>query len=532
MKFHKYILAFLIACSAFTACKKSTFVALNVDPTTLLTVDPKQQFLSAASHLPNDFEAYYDVYRSLMPWLQYSTSSAGNGSGFTNPSSHFNYRYGNFYGNVGVPLADIPQLISKMSASDQAARVYENNIAAIYKAYYAFYVSDINGSIPYTTAFQARYGGTLTPAYDAQQNLFDTLDAQIKKAVSVLETTPTVAQLSYGSFDPFYGGSASQWAKAGNALRLKIAMRLMKQNPTKLKAIVTEVLADVNQMTAFTDSWVLSVGASFADANGNYNPTGFLASKPVVDFMNAKADPRLRIFYRTNSHGAYVGSPTSPDTAKLPAYQALYASTTDVPFSPLQHRLFTPNYDENDGFGVGTGDGFYPVITYAEYCFIRAELGSEGVTTDDAGTWYAKGVTASIKFYDDRATKAKISTYNAVSQTEIDTYLASAGVAFNSAKAVEQIACQAYLDFYRQPSEAWAWWKRTGFPNTTSVLAWSPLTSNGTPAVLTRRASLQLSDPSDANYANQKAAYDAMATNPDFGSSAADAFGRVWWDKK
>ena len=117
--------------------------------------------------------------------MQYSTGGAGNGAGFNNPSSHFNYSYGNFYGNVGVPLADIPQLISKMSAADQAARVYENNIASIYKAYYAFYVSDINGSIPYTQAFQARYGGTLTPVYDAQQILFDTLNAQIKKAVTI-----------------------------------------------------------------------------------------------------------------------------------------------------------------------------------------------------------------------------------------------------------------------------------------------------------------------------------------------------------
>jgi hypothetical protein len=532
MKLYKYLLVLSIAGSAITSCKKATLINLNIDPTTLLTVDPKQQFLQASSHLPNDFEYYYDVYRSLMPWLQYSTGGAGNGAGFTNPSSHFNYRYGNFYGNVGVPLSDIPKLIGKMSASDQAARAYENNIATIYKAYYAFYVSDINGSIPYSQAFEARYGGTLTPVYDPQQNLFDTLDAQIKAAVAVLETSQSTTQLLYGSFDPFYAGAAIQWAKAGNALRLKIAMRLMKRDPAKLKSIATEVLADANQMSAVDDSWVLYVGASFADANGNYNPSGILACKTVVDFMQSKADPRLRMFYRTNSHGAYVGSPASPDTAKLPAYQALYLSTTDTPFSSLQHRMFTPNYNENDGFGVGTGDGFFPVLTYAEYCFLRADMGARAITTDDAGAWYAKGVTASINFYDERATKAKVSNYTAVSGAEITAYLAAPGVVFNSAKATEQIACQAYLDFYRQPSEAWAWWKRTGFPNTTSVLPWSALTSNGTPLALTRRASLSLAAPGDANYTNQKSAYDAMAADPGFGTGLGDAFGRVWWDQQ
>ena len=143
-----------------------------------------------------------------------------------------------------------------------------------------------------------------------QQVLFDTLDAQIKKAVTVLETNQPVTQLLYGTFDPFYAGVASQWAKAGNALRLKIAMRLMKRSPDKLKSIATDVLADANQMSAVGDSWVLSVGASFADAGGNYNPSGFLAAKPVVDFMKTKADPRLRMFYRPNGKGVYVGSPT------------------------------------------------------------------------------------------------------------------------------------------------------------------------------------------------------------------------------
>ena len=531
MKLHKYMVVALLAVSALGACKKSTFVALNIDPSTLLTVDPKQQFLQAATHLPNDFEYYYDVYRSLMPWMQYSTSAAGNGSGFTNPSSKFNYRYGNFYSNVGVPLADIPQLIAKMSTADQAARVYENNIATIYKAYYAFYVSDINGSIPYTQAFQARYGGTLTPTYDAQAALFDTLNVQIKKAVTALETSQSVTQILYGTYDPFYAGVATQWAKAGNALRLKIAMRLMKRDAAKLKTIATEVLADANQMSSNADSWVLSAGASFIDAGGNYNPSSFLAAKPVVDFMKAKADPRLRMFYRPNGKGQYVGSPTSPDTVKLPAYQALYLAS-DTPFSPLQHRMFTPNYNENDGAGVGTGDAFFPVITYAEYCFIRAELGARAITGDAAATWYTNGVTASINFYSDRAVKAKVTGFTPATTGEITAYLAMPGVLFDPTKAVEQIACQAYLDFYRQPSEAWAWWKRTGFPNSSSVLAWSPLTNNGTTLVLTRRASLQLAAPGDANYTNQKAAYDAMATDPDFGTGPSDAFGRVWWDKK
>jgi hypothetical protein len=282
-------------------------------------------------------------------------------------------------------------------------------------------------------------------------------------------------------------------------------------------------------MSSVDDSWVLLVGPSYADATGNWNPNGFAAAKPLVDFFLAHADPRLRIFYRPNKDGQYVGSYTNPDASHAPQNAPLYAVADTL--SLLQHRIFTPSYDEGDGNGVGNGVGFYPYLTYAEYCFIRAELGARGITSDNAGTWYTNGVTASITFYDQRATAAKITGYTAVSATEINNYLASPGIAFDATKAVDQITCQAYIDFYRQPSEAWAWWKRTGYPNTTSVLPWEPLTSNGASLTLPRRAPLTALPVTDANYANQQAAFAEMGQDPGFGSPQ-DPNGRVWWDQQ
>lgn len=529
MKLYKYLFLLSIPVALTVSCKKSEFVQANINPSTLTAVDPGAQFLYASAHFPSDFEHYYDYYRAIMPWMQYITGSGGNAPNFTLQSGNFNYRYGNFYGNVGLALADIPHLIEKMPAASQPGRVYQNAIASIFKAYYAFYVSDINGSIPYSQAFEARYGGTLTPVYDAQQQLFDSLDLQIKTAVTTLETSQSVTQVPYGTNDPFYGGNVTNWIKAGNALRLKIATRLLKVDAATLTSIATSVLADGNQMSSVGDSWVMLVGPSYADASGNFNPTGFLAAKPMVDFMNSKADPRLSVFYRPNSSNAYVGSPTDPDTCQLPFYQALYTAS-NPPFSQIQHRLWTPNF--NEGSGAGTGTGFFPVITYAEYCFIRADLAARGITQDIDSVWYNKGVTASITFYDARATAAGLTAYTPLTNPAATAYLylQVPGIAFNPAKATEQIACQAYIDFFKQPAEAWAWWKRTGFPNTTSVLAWSPLTSNGTPNVLSRRVALGTLTTADANYANQQAAFKAEAASTYWGSGPADASGRVWWD--
>ncbi|MBS1606206.1 MAG: SusD/RagB family nutrient-binding outer membrane lipoprotein, partial [Bacteroidetes bacterium] len=506
-----------------------------LNPTTLYSVDPADQFLAAAAGCQDDFEYFYDVYRLENNWMQYTTGAAGNTPGFARVGGNFNERYGKiFYGRVGTYLSDIPHLVAQMKAGDQAKYAYQLNIAAIFKAYYAFYVSDINGDIPYSQAFQARYGGTLTPVYDRQQSLFDTLDAQIKAAVKVLETPQTATQTAIGAKDPFFPSptltaaqEATQWSRIGNAVRLKMAMRLMKRNPTKMKAIVTEVLADAsNQMSSIDDSWVLYAGPAFANGAGNYNPVGFCAGKPVIDFMNLTGDPRLPMFYRPALYtNTFVGAPTSPDDVAANTNNFLHS---DSAYSQLQHRLFAPNYDE--GNGAGTGIAFFPLMTYAEYCFIRAELGFRGITGDDAAAWYNNGVTASITFYDKRAQAAGIEGYTKIGANDISIYLAKPGVLYNPAKGLDQIVCQAYLDFFRQPSEAWAWWKRTGYPNTSSTIMWEQPTASGTPISLPRRAAITVLSTTDRNYANQQAAFKNMTSDGSWGTGPNDFSGRVWWD--
>lgn len=535
MKTKIALYTFLFSMAFAVGCKKQAFVDANLSPGTLYQVNPEDQFLAAAAGSQDDFEYYYDFHRGLNWWLQYSTNggATGNSMNFTNPSSNFNYRYGKiFFERVGTRLSDGLRIIENKPAEEKAKYVHQQAIFHIFRAYYAFYASDINGSLPYEEAFQGRYGGTLTPKYNTQQELFNILDQEIKDAVASLKTSQSVAQNMLGTNDPFFGTSTNQvlaWTKAGNALRLKIGMRLMKRDLTKLKAIATEVIADPVQMSNIDDSWALYTGASYADPNGNWNPTGFLASKPVVDFMLAKSDPRLRIFYRPNTAGQYVGSFPSPDASRLPANQPLYATTGAI--SQLQHRLFTPAFAYEGR--VGTGQGFYPILTYAEYCFLRADLIARNIVTGGgtAKEWYDKGVTASIEYYSKRGQLAGIENFTPVTAGEIAAYLAAPGVAFDAAKATEQIAVQAYLDFFRQPSEAWAWWRRTGFPNTTSVLPWANLTSNGSVLRIPRRASIAILPTTNLNFANQEQAITQMQSDPGFGNGPNDAFGRVWWDQ-
>src|SRR5216684_1104404 len=115
----KYIISLSMACLSMAACKKSSFVTTNLNPNTLYSVTPGDQFLAAASGCQDDFEYYYDVLRAENLWMQYATNSAGNSSGFARVTGNFNYRYGKvFYGRVGTYLSDIPHLVAKLSAAD------------------------------------------------------------------------------------------------------------------------------------------------------------------------------------------------------------------------------------------------------------------------------------------------------------------------------------------------------------------------------------------------------------------------------
>lgn len=558
-----------LSCISLSGCKKEDFVELNTNPVILDKITPEQEFMDASIRLNGDrLEWYYDNLRGIMPWMQMSTPLNGNGTSFISESGNMrNVRYGLFYPSVGAALTDIQVMISQMSQEEQAKRVNQVAIAGIVKAYYAFYVSDINGSIPYTEGFRGKYDAAFTPKYDTQPELFDILENELKAHVATLSATPSVPQTSYGDRDMFFKGDVTKWIKTANAVRLKMAMRLMKRDPAKMATRVQEILQTAGQMAANEDSWIFEANATYA-AGGDWSALNLRAPKPTVDFMYDNSDPRIRFFYQPNyftqanfnlakeqgkipanavyDNRRYYGVPTNPETSAAAPAQQFFTSVTiskagasgivgpvslDT-LSNLQPRLFAA------GENAGTGVNFFLMLTYADYCFMRAELAARTVTGDNAKEWYDKGVTASIKMYDSMANRAKITdrenvaNYVAATDEEIQAYLAKPAIAYNAATGLDQIACQAYLNFFKQPNEAWALYKRTGLPNTSSQIKMERMIISGAEQQIPRRASLPFPSPSNLNYQNITNAYTDMAKDPDFGAGSSDIFGRVWWDKK
>ena len=565
----KNIIKISIASLLFWGCKKATFTEVNVDPNVAYTVNPESQFLNGSKSIfGNDFEAYYETYRDIMPWLQLTTPTAGNSKNFTASSNPFG-RYDNLYGRGGgSQLHDVNVLISKLESPKKETYQQLGAIARILLDYESFYVSDIYGSIAYSEAFMGRASGVFTVPFDKQQDVFNAIDTDLKSAISDIKSAPS-GQFSLGNYDQFYFGDVSKWIKAANGLRLRIAMRIMKVDNAKATSIIQEVVASSadEKMSDNSDGWTFHASSTFT-SGGNWNPDGLRAPRALTDFMVDNSDPRLRVFFTKNAYSLenfnlakaqgvipasstfvdqrYVGSFASPDVSAQPAIKAQYYTTKQISkggsnlnldtLSNINPRIFQA------AFSGGTGSQYIPLVTYADWCFMLAELSDNGVVADDPETWYNKGITASIQYYSQMSQDGKFLDYYLengqgtqvapASQSEIEAYLSRPDVAFDPAKSLDQIASQSFINFYKEPNEAWALVKRTGMPNNTTTLMMEKLLYNGSELTIPRRAPRTLPPTTDINYENINAAFTEMQSNPDYGSGPSDISGRVWWDKK
>lgn len=561
----KYRYAFLgLLLMTIFSCNKADLAKLNTDPDAVLTIDPKTELTPGELSIhSNDFEVFYDFIRNIKPWTQQYVFTTGNTATFQTSGGNINNRWGNFYGNVGYNLADVLHIIDKMPDAKKAQYQFLRAITTIPFAYYAFFVSDANGSIPYTQAFQARYTipPMLTPVYDPQEALFDTLDMQLKTAVTVLESSPGVTQISPLGNDVYFQGDVNHWIKAANSLRLKMAMRLMKRNPSKLTAIANEVLNDkVGLIASIADDWILYAGTTDNKIGngGNSNPVGqgnYSGAFNTVNFMWNTKDPRTRIFYQKSGissqamfdsakaqgalpasltwdghvyRGQYASPAASQDPSKNYYFNQLKFSFNGQPQTVTYPSVIQPRLTYA-AYLSGNGSNIFPVITFADVCLMRAELVARGLSSDPlpADQLYNNGITASITNYDNWGSITQLADYTPLGAAEISTYLTQPGVVYDPANALEQICVQQYLNFYINANETWALIKRTGFPNASGHIM--PLEDVSTFGAMPRRYVVSYPSIGDLNYANATKAIDDMRKDPGFGDPS-DMTGRVWWD--
>jgi hypothetical protein len=346
-------------------------------------------------------------------------------------------------------LEDLQKVIEKGEAEDEPG-LY--GPALVLRTWGFGFLTDTWGDIPYSEALQADAGGSLSPAYDTQQSIYDDFFVVLNRAADDMGGS---IDATLGDADPLYGGDVSHWRKFANSLRARHALRIVNVNATKASTELAAAFTDPGGIfTSNADNAVLHW-----PGDGIYNNPwsdnfqtrdDHRMSDRLMNIMLASSDPRIPIYAMptTANPSTFAGMPNALTHSGASAY----FNTSSRPGA-----VFFPGQTAYGFFG-GQGKSFPSfMMTYAEVAFIRAEAaerGLGGLTAGQAAGFYQAGIRASMEQWE-------------VPEAEIVTYLARGDVAYAGGVAgLRQIATQKWIALYTDGGQAWAEWRRTCVPFT------------------------------------------------------------------
>ena len=304
MKANKIFIALsLLAALSLTSCRKQ-FAELNQDPAAVTTEEPSFLLTAAeAAFETNDYTFWFYNQSLYAVWSQMGTTGIFSESSYGMPTG---VNRQTAYINMLIYRNRIDHYIEVNERPEQKAYSAMCGVLAIYGAIYAI---DINGDIQYTEAAQYRDGGTLTPKYDKVEDLYDLFITELDQYIRTFEDN---AQVVVGKQDIIFNGSLSKWIRLANSLKLKVAVRLYNNNPTKAAQIAQAVVADHRYIDSVEDAFIFhkadaSTGGDLAYQTGN-SLNGYISgsNQHVIDFMVNSRDPRVRFFYTKNGFNSKI----------------------------------------------------------------------------------------------------------------------------------------------------------------------------------------------------------------------------------
>ena len=444
---------------AGTACNKSELTNLNINPNTLNTIDPEIQ-LAKAQLLNETEQFFYEPIMYYIPgYVQHFAAISGimsfGDKYFTNRPEDMNSFYSNLYTNAIVNLTDI---IAKTKDDTQKELVY--SIARVMRVFVMHRLTDMYGDIVYTEGGGGFSQNALFPKFDSQRDVYADMLKELQESSETLKTTSNT--LKNSTQDLFYGGDKIKWAKFANSLMLRLAMRISGADGSLSQQWVSTAIAgglmtsnDDNAMLLHTDGPNPAARNPFSLVFESVEIEGQKLSKTLIDFLRDNNDPRLHII----SMG--IGPAEGPFDIN-PAHQKGmpngYDATTILDYEGLPPgsilNIHTTYSTVNTRLVNRTAPSLY--LSYAEVELLLAEAAELGFINSSAVTHYNNGVSAAMKMYQ------SFDESLAVSDEEVEDYLTAHP--YNPSEGIKMIGEQYWVANFTNPIEAWANWRRSGYP--------------------------------------------------------------------
>ncbi len=304
----KIFAAVILASVVLSACNKAEYAKINTDPGKIGEGNPSYLFT----------QGYLEFEPSSYLYWYYISKIVKNFDQVNGGSTSDTYNTMGELGGIGSQWIavrkyenEIKDIVSRYPEEDQPKYQHMVAILNVLSSYLAVLDTDLYGSMPFTEAAQARYGGTLTPKYDTQAEIFSAILADLDNDINVFKTATD--QILPSSQDPVYGGDVKKWIKVANGVKLKVAVRLLHQDKATALKVAQEVGASDDNIMTQADNFFFNRGMSSDNSMGDYafhfgnGVEGMgTANKTIVDFMKKNMDPRVFIIYAKNGFNSEV----------------------------------------------------------------------------------------------------------------------------------------------------------------------------------------------------------------------------------
>jgi hypothetical protein len=477
------IIAIALNVTLIASCTKK-FDEINTSPV-LVSADIIQPSMLFTAALKNSIFSSYE--NSI--FKEYSNYFTNEASGTIFQDRDWSAPFSDYQGTL-INIAEVVRLTSK-----DPLLANENAMARIWKVWLFHQMTDAYGDLPYSEALLGVDNVINQPKYDMQKDIYADMLNELKTAAALLSDDPSLT--SFGSADILFEGDAGSWKRFANSLRLRLAIRVSYADNTMSQQHISEVIAapliDDNSLNA---KLTTINGTDINNRNPLYNDYVNSSGYPVwVGFtvtqeLLKRDDPRLAAFaVQADAPGAgYRGRPMTLLGNEKPRYGFDSSAKYQMFFEEPVHDII--------------------VMNAAEVYFLRAEAALEDLSAEDAEAMYRKGIAASLAQYNVAAPAA--SDYMSTG---------AAHLSGTDEEKLEDIIVQKYLSMFNQGVEAWAEFRRTGYPK-----IWTGSDLGSTNGNIPRRLTYPQSEYSLNN--------DNVAEAAGRLSGGDKMMSRLWWDAK
>lgn len=414
------------------------------------------------------------------------------------------FPWSNTYGSVMPFVFDIKNYVKE--AGDPAGEKFIH-LANIIRVMGMHRVADTYGPIRYSKFEDFETTGE----YDSQEVAYTNFFSDLGTAIDALESfegEPQFIAFDMSSLE----GDIALWRTFANSLRLRLALRVSKVNPTLARTQGELALAS-------------NAGLLESDM---YINTGF--AHPLTVISGAWGDIRMGAEMESILTGFNDGR---LDTYFNPAADEDLAGAYKGIRMGIQIEE-KAQYGDHSAIGSVADTQTMQWMSAAEVDFLQAEAALRGwAGAGTAATHYADGVTASFTQHG----VADVATYladntstpadfvDAINDANNIAYEGDVKIAYNAAgtpeEQLEQIITQKWIAMFPDGQEAWTEFRRTGYPRIFPVVVNN---SSGTidTAIQVRRINFVTSEI-NTNGANVETAVGYLKGDDNGGT-------RLWWD--